>query len=368
MANYAAMPLMYGNTPVQYPQSQPSFMDRAKGFWNNPDLAMALLANSGYSPQKRTFGEILGTSMLQANQMKQGRTDDEFKREYMKAQMKAMGQPVAVMGPDGKPQYVREQDSYGKQPYQASTNGGIGNIQPGDYTPESLAKYLKSGNVADLQRYESPRQQYSPSYQNVTRTMPDGSTQQGTFDTRSGTYNWTGGVVPAGTKARVEAEGKTIGEATGGQATKKPAQASMDYVLSQFEPILDQTMQGMFAGPLGKAFDYGDRKRFDNLREQLSTELRTVFRIPGEGTLSDREQAQYGLQLPDTSNPPDVNRAILRDVRERVKLRLETPISDAQSPRGGNDTPTFATEAEAEAAGIKPGTRVVIGGVPGTWQ
>jgi hypothetical protein len=28
----------------------------------------------------------------------------------------------------------------------------------------------------------------------------------------------------------------------------------------------------------------------------------------------------------------------------------------------------FATEAEAEAAGIKPGTRVVIGGVPGTWQ
>lgn len=38
------------------------------------------------------------------------------------------------------------------------------------------------------------------------------------------------------------------------------------------------------------------------------------------------------------------------------------PPSDASAPM------SFATEAEAEAAGIKPGTRVVIGGVSGTWN
>jgi hypothetical protein len=160
--------------------------------------------------------------------------------------------------------------------------------------------------------------------------LPDGSTELGSFDTQTNQYQWTGIVTPPGKKAEADAAGKALGEATGGQSAKKPAQASMDYVLSQFEPMLDQTSQGMIMGPLGKVFDYTDRKRFDNLKEQLSTELRTVFRIPGEGTLSDREQAQYGMQLPDTSNPPEVNRAILRDIRERVKLRLETPVGDNQ--------------------------------------
>lgn len=42
-------------------------------------------------------------------------------------------------------------------------------------------------------------------------------------------------------------------------------------------------------------------------------------------------------------------------------------LSQGQAPQAQAPL-TFATEAEAEAAGIPPGTRVVIGGVPGTWQ
>jgi hypothetical protein len=139
----------------------------------------------------------------------------------------------------------------------------------------------------------------------------------------------------AGAIAQAKGEGQTVGEAVGAQAGKAPAKSSMDYVISKFEPVLDKTAQGMVAGPLGKVFDYGDRRRFDNLREQLSTELRTVFRIPGEGTLSDREQQQYGLQLPDTSNPPDVNRAILNDIRARTQIRTETPIGGAPATAPG---------------------------------
>lgn len=77
------------------------FGNGLRGLSSNPDLAMALLANSGSGPQKRTFGEIMGTSMMQAQQMKQGREDDAFKRQYMQAQMQAMmgkaqGQPSSV--------------------------------------------------------------------------------------------------------------------------------------------------------------------------------------------------------------------------------------------------------------------------------
>lgn len=60
--------------------------------------------------------------------------------------------------------------------------------------------------------------------------------------------------------------------------------------------------------------------------------------------------------------------------KERVtKGYFDTYPELKQSPTpapnsGAGTTPTFKTEAEAEAAGIKPGTKVVIGGISGTWQ
>lgn len=42
------------------------------------------------------------------------------------------------------------------------------------------------------------------------------------------------------------------------------------------------------------------------------------------------------------------------------------PGAPAAAP--GGDVPTFANEAAAQAAGLKPGTKVVIGGQSGTWQ
>jgi hypothetical protein len=280
-----------------------------RSFMNNPDLAMALLANSGPSPYKRGFGEVLGTSMLQANQMKSQREDDAFKRQYMQAQMAAM------------------QNRQGASPY--------GQYQPGDYTPKSWAEFLKSSDPSVLERYTAPRQEYKPSFRNVQRTLPDGSTQLGSFDTQTNEYSWNGPIVPPGTKARVDAEGKALGEASGGQSTKMPAKASMDYVIGEFRKNLITTPQGGLFGYKGKSgtvIAKADKERFENLREQLSTELRTVFRIPGEGTLSDREQAQYGIQLPSTDYEPANNVKILDDLEQRTALRLQTPVDGQQQP------------------------------------
>jgi len=120
-----------------------------------------------------------------------------------------------------------------------------------------------------------------------------------------------------------------------GNIAKQNAGKSMQYVIDEFRGnpeagktgILDKTMQGGWmgaAGAAGAVFDSQDRKRFNNLREQMSTELRTLFRIPGEGTLSDREQAQYGIQLPDVTNDKTTNEAILKDIETRIRLRNDT--------------------------------------------
>jgi hypothetical protein len=374
MANYSAMPLMYGNTPVQYPQSQ-SFMDRAKGFWNNPDLAMALLANSGYSLQKRTFGEILGTSMLQANQLKQGRTDDEFKRQYMQAQMAAM------RGKQQGPASVQEYEYAKKNGYQGSFQDWT--VAAGQSSrPSSVIEWEHYQNLLNEDKKNGT--QNARAYLEMKRSPPFKiESVQGAPTAVFGTPGGGIQATPLSTLSREAAAaetiatakgvGQTVGEAQGAQASKSPAKSSMDYVLAEFRKTIPKTTQGGLFGIVGKAgtvFDKKDKERFNNLREQLSTELRTVFRIPGEGTLSDREQAQYGIQLPSTDYETETNEQILSDIENRVRLRTETPIGNAPSagPRGGNTPLTFATEAEAEAAGIKPGTRVVIGGVPGTWQ
>jgi len=129
-----------------------------------------------------------------------------------------------------------------------------------------------------------------------------------------------------------------------GNIAKNNAGKSMDYVIGQFrgqyddkgQPLkdakgnplelgaLNKTTQGGImgvSGAIGKLTDSQDQRRFDNLKEQMSTELRTLFRIPGEGTLSDKEQAQYGIQLPSVYNSKETNEKILKDVETRIKLR-----------------------------------------------
>jgi hypothetical protein len=139
-----------GYTPQIDPNSiqttDPSFMTRLRGagrsFLGNRDLALALLANSS-GPQRQSFGSILGQSMMQADQMKQGREDDAFKRQYMQAQMAAMGSKqrklVSVLGPDGKPVLKYEDEAAGMTPY-----AGGADSRPSAFI-QAYDRYLQGG-------------------------------------------------------------------------------------------------------------------------------------------------------------------------------------------------------------------------------
>lgn len=146
-----------------------------------------------------------------------------------------------------------------------------------------------------------------------------------------------------------------------GNISKQNAAQSLEYVIGQFaadekgesaekgKRLIDITPQGGILGVkgyVGRVTDSQRVKRFDNLKEQLSTELRTLFRIPGEGALSDREQAQYGIQLPDVTNDATTNEAILRDVQARVKLRQD----QSANPLKPKDTDNTAALRDAKAA------------------
>lgn len=308
-------------------------------------IATQLLQAGGPSRLPVSTGQAIGGA-LQAGGMAQdesyqGALQAALLRQKMQPQPKDRGRLVMVAGPDGKPVYKYEDEAAGQTPYMEPTEarGNKGVYSPGDYTTKSWAAFEQSGDPAVLERYTTPRQEYAPSYQRFTRTLPDGSTQDYRFNSRTGEDEPIGPVVAAGTKSRTDAQARAQGEAEGSQAAKAPVEASMDYVIGRFKDVIDKTPQG---GPMGsKAVtgiftDFQATREFENQREQLSTELRTAFRIPGEGTLSDREQAQYGIQLPDRKNLPELNKRILDDIKKRVSLRLGTavggPRADATGP------------------------------------
>jgi hypothetical protein len=143
---------------------------------------------------------------------------------------------------------------------------------------------------------------------------------------------------------------------------------------------LDRVEKASQAIASNRAFDGGelDKYAIDRTKEgrelvaaiaQMRPALTALTRVPGIGSQSDLEARLDGLQYPSSDLPPEVRQANIEELKAFVsdlKDVYETALNGGQPKAGG--VPTFATEAEAEAARLAPGTRVVIGGVSGTWQ
>jgi hypothetical protein len=355
----------------------------AQGLLQNPatmDLGLAMLANSGYNSRRRGFGEILGTSMLQSRQMAAEAAQQKLREQYMQAQIQAMqekAQPAAeaneiVIGPDGKPVYVPRSQAVGKSPYERPS--GTTSLPATVQEYEIAKRQGYPGSFMDYRR-DIARMGQSPSaatqrpaaietYEYLRGLPPDEQTAM-LGSMRAQTVTSVGGVptvvTPGGarplstleaenTAARDRAAATASGAADAESAGKGKVQKSLSYVVNQFRDQIKKTPQGGvlgLTGYVGTVTASQEAMRFENLREQMSTELRTVFRIPGEGTLSDREQAQYGLQLPDRKYSATNNEAILKDMETRVALRL------GQKPPG-------AEAASAPPAGAPQGKRVRV--------
>lgn len=93
--------------PVAPPAPPPSFPQRLNGVLNQfggaGTLGLQLLANSGYSSTPRSFGQILGQSAVNAQQIAAGQQEQQLKQQLIAAQLKALqakpAQPFIKTGP-----------------------------------------------------------------------------------------------------------------------------------------------------------------------------------------------------------------------------------------------------------------------------
>lgn len=158
-------------------------------------------------------------------------------------------------------------------------------------------------------------------------------------DEETGRFYLRTGKFPDGTKAG----GKAGKEAEG----KAGAAASMAVPIENIRNVLDDGLStgGVFGleGQAQKLFNRDRATFFDNQIQQLSADLRQIFRIPGEGSLSDYEAKQYGIQLPSLNYSPEVNKQVLQSIEQRVAARIGSPNGGATGGPPGSAPPATGT-------------------------
>lgn len=142
-----------------------------------------------------------------------------------------------------------------------------------------------------------------------------------------------------------------------------------------------------------KMFGQSPPNTFEGIRDIVANEV-VKGTIGNAGALQDRAEAAAKVKA--SSSPEQLNELMngwtelmggqvkglaqqyegstgLKDFRDRyLTQRSKDAIAAAESKAGttpvATGIPEFATEAEAAKAGLKPGTKIKIGGRPGTWK
>lgn len=305
--------------------------EEQKAAQQQAQLAMAaqLLDAGGWSPNRTSFGQALGRGIAASGQARQSSVDQSLQAALLRKQLEAAGQKdrgrlIPVVGANGKPVLKFESDAEGMSPYDKQGGGdGVGDYQPGNYTEDSWAKFAEGGykDPSVLKRYITPRQEYSPSFQSITRTLPDGSTQYGTFDTRSGTKVWDGEIVPPGKKTETEAAGRERGKITGAREGKAPvAYDTFKAGIASLEKAMSETATGPVAGRF-PAFTAAQQTA-EGAEAIMAPVLKQLFRDAGEGTFTDSDQALLMKMVPNRKDHPEARKAKIEMIDSIVRAKL----------------------------------------------
>jgi hypothetical protein len=294
------------------------------------NLGLALLANSGYSTTPRSFGQILGGSALQAQQLavqqQQLRAEkemEEIRKRYMEAQIAAMSQPKERAPPASVAEY-----EYAKE------NGFKGSFQ------DWIVAGGQSSRPSAVQEWEfystlppEMQQRYLEMKRNPNIIVKDvaGATEAIAPSIGFGTQRTTLASLPqnaaaAETLKRSEAEGaatgKAEGEITGGALTKGANANTVTGMLDIADPLIDAATGSLagaardrLAAVFGKAPEGAQAiAQLKVLQAGLMTNMPRM-----EGPQSDRDVQLYreaAGQIGDPTVPRDIKKKAVQTIRE----------------------------------------------------
>lgn len=342
-----------GGVPAPAPAQQTGW----RGLLGDRDLALALLANSGPSMQPRSFGQILGQSALQADQAKQGRTDDEFKRQYMQAQMAAMGNKQNAQPSSVQEYEYAKQNGY-KGTFQEWTTAGGQTSRPSSVQEWEFFSKL---NGDEQKRYLEMKR--NPNWKvgdvNQIPTVIQGTPGGGVQTTPLSTLPQVAGAAETVKQAegRGGAVGKTQGDITGGILTKGSNAKSVLGMIDEADKIIDKATGSTGGAIIDKAAaTVGESTEGAKAIAKLKVlQAGLMLNMPRmEGPQSDRDVQLYreaAASLGEDKVPREIKKAALQTIRSLQQKYIDRAAQPFTFPgQPGQQTP--ATQ-NADPLGIR---------------
>jgi hypothetical protein len=320
----------------------------------------SLLANSGSQPGPRQgLGALVGQALQQGQARAQGSIDAQLQRELLRAKVAQSRMETGGQDPAKVREYqFAKQNGYTGtyQEFLQLGQGGVGNFNPGDYTPESLNQYLASrtqqsplGDPSLLKRYAAPLTTVRtvegvPTVINAPRTAGGGAVTQQPLSNLPATAAAQGAIKAA--ESEGTATGTQVGAAKGGVQKKGIEAGNVLKLLDQADALVDvSTGSGLGSIVDSAAGFFGAAPAGAQAAGKLKViGANLVLGLPRlEGPQSDRDTALYkeaAAQIGDDTAPAATKKAALATVRaiqEQYREQFEKGTGSSNIPAGSAD-------------------------------
>jgi hypothetical protein len=355
----------YGRVPGAF---QPPKAGGLLGRLDNPLTQIGLGILGASSPQG-SFGQGLSSGVLGYQQQRKQTQEDEIKRRLTEAQIRnydeANRKPLAVIGPDGKPTYVAENDAIGQTPY--SLNG---QAEP----PARMQEWLQDNK--DRAAVGLKPRPYLDFVTEVSKRSVGAQYTQTTQGGVPGAFSRTGGgFTPTGTldaetdaarqlseaKARGAAYGKISGELTGGILKKGTDAVGAKAMLSTADALIDVATgsapgaaRDAVAGFFG--FTPEPAEAIGSLQILQANLMMNQPRMEGpQGVLDVKLYEKMAGQIGDPMVPAGKKKAALREIirlqDKYIERATDAGMSPLAPPRPGAAPKRIRVDAQGNVIG-----------------
>lgn len=305
------------------------------GFMN---FGASLLAAGGPSREPTSLGQALGNAMLRGQQGKFDNEKQQLNALLLKKQIEKAQQVQNRNHVIGNALV----DDQGKIIYQGQALDNVyGRVNPGDFTPESLAKFEKSKNWADLVRIWAPPNPFVLERMGGKELV--NPTRDGSAPTVRPLSTGDEERAAAAEKARLEAEGKAKGTGAGevwAAIQKKGATSdTINKMLDLADPLIDVAtgssggaVVDKVAGIFGGAPD--GAKAIGSLKVLQAGLMLNQPRM--EGPQSNADSILYkeaAASVGDPTVPRDIKKAAIKTIRDlQSKYKSAADADSAAAP------------------------------------
>jgi hypothetical protein len=346
---YTGLPVSGNPDPrMGFPSPAPAksdFMSKLTAALGGPQGLMnfgaSLLAQSGPQQQRTSLGQALGGSLLHNQQYQQQQADSQLRQMLLMSQIERNRQRQQ----QNKNHVIGNAlvDDTGKVVYQGSAlDNTFGRVNPGDYDPESLAEFQRTGDWKSLKRIWAP---VNPTVQTVagvpTVVQPSrtgGPTTQNPLSTLPQEISAAEQRKQA--EAAAAAFGGVQGDIAGGIQKKGSEAVAGGNILDIAEPLIDVATgsgpgraRDAVAGFFGKSTSGAEA--IGQLRVLQAALMMNQPRMEGPQGEKDVELYQQAAgQIGDPRVPGPIKKAAMQTVRALQQKYKERAAGAA--PVGSN--------------------------------